>query len=171
MITNLGQILTQSAAHYPRKAAIIFGQKKINFSELNLFSDRLAQGLRESGVGKGDRVALLLDNSPHFIICYFAIVKLGATVIPINHMFKYDEASFVVSDSKASALITSAAYLDMALKIKENFSHLKGIFTTSKARKDIISIYEWIYDPSKNFTAQNVDSGDIAVILYTSGTT
>ncbi|MDD5292375.1 MAG: AMP-binding protein, partial [Candidatus Omnitrophica bacterium] len=98
MINNLGQILALSASKYPLKPAIIFGQKKINFGELNLFTDRLAHGLKELGIAKSDRVALLLDNSPHFIISYFAIVKLGAVVVPVNHMFKYEEASYVISD-------------------------------------------------------------------------
>jgi len=171
LISNLGQILTLQASQYPSKPAIIFGQKKINFAELNLYADRLAQGLRKSGVAKGDRVALLLDNSPHFIISYFAVVKLGAIVIPVNHMFKYDEASYIISDSQASVLITSGIYLDMVSKIKENSPRLRNIFTTSKERTDIKSIYEWIYDPSNNFTQERIEKDDIAVILYTSGTT
>lgn len=171
MINNLGQILVFSASKYPSKPAIIFGQKKISFSELNLFTDRLAQGLRGLGVVKSDRVALLLDNSPHFIISYFAIVKLGAIVVPVNHMFKYEEASYVISDSKASVLITSSPYLDMAFKIKANFTTLKHILTTSKEEKNTPSIYEWIYDPSRIFNGEEIARDDTAVVLYTSGTT
>ncbi|MDD5356378.1 MAG: AMP-binding protein, partial [Candidatus Omnitrophica bacterium] len=171
MINNLGQILALSASKYPLKPAIIFGQKKINFGELNLFTDRLAHGLKELGIAKSDRVALLLDNSPHFIISYFAIVKLGAVVVPVNHMFKYEEASYVISDSKASILITSLPYLEMAYKIKENFINLKHILTTSKEERNIPSIYEWIYDPSRIFSGEEIKKDDTAVILYTSGTT
>ncbi|MBL7197569.1 MAG: long-chain fatty acid--CoA ligase [Candidatus Omnitrophica bacterium] len=168
---NICEILIFSASKYPSKPAIIFGQKKISFSELNIFTDRLAQGLRESGVAKGDRVALLLDNSPHFIICYFAIMKLGAIVVPINHMFKSEEISYIISDSQIPTLITSFAYLDIVIKIKEKSKCLKNILATSKEKEEIFSIYEWAYDSAKQFNPENVGKDDIAAILYTSGTT
>jgi long-chain acyl-CoA synthetase len=86
-------------------------------------------------------------------------------------MFKYEEASHIVWDSQTTILITSAAYLDMALKLKETIPHLKNIFTVSKEKTDIKSIYEWIYDPSNSFEGELVKKEDIAVMLYTSGTT
>jgi len=168
---NIGEILNLSALKYPSKLSIIFGQKRMTFLELNMFTDRLSQGLKELGIKKGDRVALLLNNSPHFIICYFAIVKLGAIVVPINHMFKFEETSYILSNSQASTLITSFAYLDMVLKIKEKSRFLKNILSTSKEKEGISSIYEWAYDPSKQFIPENVDRNDVAAILYTSGTT
>lgn len=171
MIRNIGEIIILSASKQPSRPAVIFGQKRISFLELHLFTDRLAQGLKEMGVLKGERVALFLDNSPHFIICYFAIVKLGAIVVPINHMFKYEEASYIISDSQASVIITSFAYLDMVIKIKQSCESLKNILATSKEKKEIFSIYEWIYDPSKQFKPESVKECDIAAILYTSGTT
>lgn len=168
---NIGEIIISAASKFPSKTAIIFGQKKISFLELHLFTDRLAQGLKESGVLKGERVALLLDNSPHFIICYFAVVKLGAIVVPINYMFKTEEVSYILSDCQASTLITSFSYLDMAIKIKEGLGSLKNILATSKEKKEIFSIYECIYDHSKQFKPGKIEESDIAAILYTSGTT
>ena len=168
---NIADILISSSLKYPSKSAIIFGQKKITFSELNVFTDRLAQGLRELGVKKGDRVALLLNNSPHFIICYFAIVKLGAMVVTINHMFKSEEVSYVLSDSKVSVIISSFIYLDMIIKIKEESEYLRNILSTSKEKEGITSIYEWIYDPAKEFNQENVGRDEVAAVLYTSGTT
>ncbi|MFC1709650.1 long-chain fatty acid--CoA ligase [Candidatus Omnitrophota bacterium] len=168
---NICQILTDSASRHPSKIAVIFGQKKISFSDLNIFTDRLAQGLREIGVCKGDRVAVLLGNSPHFIICYFAIIKVGATVVPINHMFKPDEISYIISDSQASTLITSFSYLDTVLKIKKEVKCLKNVLSTSKEKEEIFSVYEWVYDSAKQFTPEDIQEDGIAAILYTSGTT
>ena len=168
---NICEIIISSALRYPNNPAVIFGAKKISFSELCIFTDRLAQGLREIGISKGDRVALLLGNSPHFIICYFAVVKLGAIVVPINHMFRSDEISYIVSDSQASTLITSYVYLDAVLKIKKEVQSLKNVLTTSKEKGEIISIYEWVYDSFKQFEGEDVEKDDVASILYTSGTT
>lgn len=168
---NLSEILTISASKFPKESAIIFGQKKINYSDLDIFTDRLAQGLRELGVSKGDRIALLLDNSPHFVICYFAILKLGAIVVPINHMFKSEEISYVVSDAQASVLITSFVYLDMVIRIKERIRCLKNILSTSKEKEEIMSVYEWVYDTAKQFSPESMQEDDTAAILYTSGTT
>ncbi|MFC1755658.1 long-chain fatty acid--CoA ligase [Thermoproteota archaeon] len=168
---NLSELLKTSALQNPHKVAIIFGQKKITFSQLQELTDRLAQGLKESGVSKGDRVAILLGNSPHFIICYFAIVKLGAIVVPINHMFKSEEIEYVLRDSGACVLITSFAYLGMAIELKSNIKTLKRLLSTSKEKEGITSIYEWAYDPLKSFIQEGIDLDDMATILYTSGTT
>jgi long-chain acyl-CoA synthetase len=169
---NIPDILSSSAIKYPSKIAVIFGQKKINFTDLNVYTDRLAQGLRQIGVVKADRVALLLDNSAHFVICYFAIVKLGAVVVPINHMFKSEEISYIVSDSEPKVMITSSIYLDTVLKIKEELPYLKNILSVSKEKEGVISIYDWINDQNKEYcNRENVGEDDIAAILYTSGTT
>ncbi|MFH1621678.1 MAG: long-chain fatty acid--CoA ligase [Candidatus Omnitrophota bacterium] len=169
---NICEILSLSSVRYPFKTAIIFGQQKISYSDLDIFTDRLAQGLKELGVSKEDRVALLLSNSPHFVICYFAIIKLGAIVVPINHMFKAEEISYIISDSRASVLITSGAYLDTAIDIRKEIECFKHILSTRKAKEEIISIYEWIYDSQKEFDQRTeVSQDDIAAILYTSGTT
>jgi len=82
----LTTFLDRAAAQYPDQAALVFMGRKITYSELKTAADNMAGGLATLGVGKGDRVAILLPNCPQFIISYFAILRLGAVVVPLNHL-------------------------------------------------------------------------------------
>src|SRR3989338_2035208 len=109
---NLGELLRLSAERHPHRTAIVFGQKRINYKSLDDLTDRIAAGLIDLGIKKQGKVALFLDNCPEFVISYFAVLKAGAIVVPINYMFKIEEAKFILEDSKATAIITSRAYVD-----------------------------------------------------------
>lgn len=168
---HLVELLKNSARRYPSKTALIFGQKKTSYAHLDLLSDRIAQGLREAGVRKADKVAVLLDNSPHFVIAYFAIVKVGAIAVPVNHMFKTEEVEYILKDSQASVIITSFAYLEMVLAIKKRLPTLEKIFSTSREHENIPSIYAWAHEAAQPLRPADIAQYDPAVILYTSGTT
>jgi long-chain acyl-CoA synthetase len=111
---NLPELLKLSAQKHPHRTAIVFGQKKINYKALDEITDHLACGLMEMGIKREDKMAIFLDNCPEFVISYFAILKAGAVVVPINYMFKIEEAKYILSDSEAVGIITSRTYVDMA---------------------------------------------------------
>ncbi len=171
-IQNLGQLLSHSSQKYPKRVAIVFGQKKITYKALNEAANRLASGLAHLGVKKGVRVAIFLDNCPEFIIGYFSILKAGGTVVPINYMFKTEETKYILDDSQASILITSRAYIDMAEDLRLRVDTLKEIICTNTCAKKHIHDFSRIKkDDHSNLKHIFPDSRDIAVILYTSGTT
>ena len=114
MLTTLPAILNQNALKHPRQKCLIFNQKKISYRDLNNQVDKLSRGLIKLGVNKGDRVAILLKNTPEYVINYFAILKAGAVVIPLNYMLAPGELKFILGDSKASVLITSSEFIDIA---------------------------------------------------------
>lgn len=74
---NVGSMLAQCAQRAPEKVAVIFGREKLSFNQLNLMASRFAGKLRQLGIKKGDRVAIMLPNSSSFAIAYFGILKLG----------------------------------------------------------------------------------------------
>ena len=168
---NLGELLEISAQKHAHRIAIVFGQKKISYKSLNELTDHIAAGLIELGIKKQDKVALFLDNCPEFVISYFAILKAGAVVIPINYMFKMEEAKYILQDSGAFCLITSRPYVDMAEELRLRVDSLKYIICTAKSRSDVIN-FSSIKKENKELL-NKVSSGpsDLAVILYTSGTT
>ena len=124
---NLGELLRISAEKHPHRTAIVFGQKKINYKSLNELTDRIAAGLIALGIQEQDRVALFLDNCPEFVISYFAVLKATAIVVPINYMFKIEEAKFILEDSQATCLITSRIYVDLAEELRLRVDTLKTI--------------------------------------------
>lgn len=168
---NLGELLSISAKKYPNRTAIVFGQKKISYRFLHEITDRFAAGLVRLGIKKQERVALLLDNCPHFIIGYYAILRAGAVVVPVNYMFKIEEAKFVLRDSEAVALITSRAYVEMAEELRLRVDSLRTVITTSKVRKDILDCPGLTIEDTQGLSTSFSTPEDLAVLLYTSGTT
>jgi len=168
---NLSEILRISARKFPSRVALVFGQKKITYKSLNETTDHLAAGLLDLGIKKQERIAIFLDNCPEFVISYYAIIKAGAVIVPINYMFKMEEAKFILQDSEATALITSRIFLDMAEELRLRVDSLKTIISTQKARDDVYS-FNWIRKPDTTaLEGIACDPEELAVILYTSGTT
>ena len=87
------------------KTALVFYGRKISYRELRDHTDRFATALHKLGVKKGDRVALLLLNSPQFIIAYFGALKVGATLTPISPVYVSPEIKHQIEDSGAKILV------------------------------------------------------------------
>jgi len=133
--------------------------------------DKVSTGLQSLDVKKGDRVAILLNNCPEFVISYFAVQRCAATVVPVNHMFKTEEVKYILEDSQAHTLITSTGYLEMALQLNLRVESLKHIATITKTKEHVSSLNDWIKAQTKAPKPVSVQPQDAAVILYTSGTT
>jgi long-chain acyl-CoA synthetase len=168
---NLGELLRISAQKHPHRTAIVFGQKKITYKTLNELTDHVAAGIIELGIKKQERIALFLDNCPEFVISYFATLKAGYVVVPINYMFKIEEAKFILQHSEAICLITSRAYLDIAEELRLRVDSLKFIISTTKAKDGVIDFHKIKKENTENLNKMPVSPSDLAVILYTSGTT
>lgn len=160
---NLGELLNTSAKKHPKHTALVFGSKKITYKELDQITTDIAAGLVKSGIKPGEKVALFLDNCPEFVISYYAILKAAGVVVPINYMFKMEETKFILQDSEAVAMVTSRPYLEMAGELRLRVDSLKSIIISDfkKIRGHHQALLEKI----------SPDPHDLAVILYTSGTT
>src|SRR4029079_6523464 len=80
---NLASVLEQHARRRPDRIAIVYGERRLTYGQLNGWANRIAGGLAASGLGAGDQVALLCPNLPYFPAAYFGILKTGATVVPL----------------------------------------------------------------------------------------
>ena len=96
-MVNLVQMLKNSGKRYSDSRAIVFEGRKLSYRELNYEVEKLAVRLIQLGTRKGDRIGILLSNSPEFIISYFAILKAGASVMPLNPMLK-EELRYILDD-------------------------------------------------------------------------
>lgn len=169
---SLGELLDNSSKKYPKRVAIVFGQKKITYKTLQETTNHIAAGLIHSGIKKHDRVAILLDNSPEFVISYYSILKAGATVVPINYMFKIEEINYILQDSQACALITSRIHLETAQELRLRVESLKHIIAAGRTSLEHILTFDHLKKNDPHCLLKNTpDKNDLAVILYTSGTT
>ncbi|MBE2233274.1 MAG: long-chain fatty acid--CoA ligase [Anaerolinea sp.] len=108
----LYRLLDDSAAQQPAHTCTIFFGKRMSYGAVKEASDRLAASLQGLGVQPGDRVALLLPNSPQFIIAYYAILKAGAVVVALNPLYTAHELLFHLNDSGATTAITIPLFLE-----------------------------------------------------------
>lgn len=168
---NLIEMLNSSVAIDPEKVAMYFMDRRVTYRELSYASGRFAQGLKNLGIREDKKVAIFLPNSPEFIIAYFGIIKAGATVVPINNMFKQEEAEFILADASASVVVTCFAYLDIIRPIKEKLKDLRYVVLVDGITPDTLNFYEIIEKTTSKPKPVKIDKESIASILYTSGTT
>ncbi|MFA5038778.1 MAG: long-chain fatty acid--CoA ligase [Candidatus Omnitrophota bacterium] len=165
---NLVEMLERACGVFARRKALIFGSKICAFEELWNESCRAACAIRQAGARPGERVALLLDNAPEFVFAYFGILMNGSVIVPVNHMFKREEVSHILQDSSASILITSRAYAGLAAEVNTMSENLRKVLLVQDLKDARIDqeVCRQIRERSKNAL-----HSDVAVFLYTSGTT
>jgi acetyl-CoA synthetase len=172
---NIGTAVCDAwAARDAEKTAIIEASDNrltpVTYGALRERSNRLANVLRERGVGIGDRVAILLPQMSDVAVAHIAIYKLGAIAVPLAALFGVDAIAYRLKDAGVKALITNDAGL-MKLRQGERPATLETVVSTDGADGDAVDVYKAMADASVQFEA--IDSGpdDPAVMVYTSGTT
>ncbi|MFB7180872.1 AMP-binding protein [Streptomyces sp. NPDC056257] len=110
----------EAAARAPERTALAYFDGRIGYAEADALSDSVAGHLAARGVRRGDRVAVMLQNTPHFVLAVLGAWKAGAVVVPLNPMYKTGEVRHVLRDSGAAALVCDGrawtAYLDEAVR-------------------------------------------------------
>jgi len=174
---NLAMLLEISARREPGKVALMLDDMKLRYAEVNGAANKIANGLVGLGVRPGDKVALILPNTPHFVICYYAILKLGATVVPLNVLFKRHEVAYHLDDSDAVALIVWEGFLGEATEGFQQAKRCRNLIVAQAPGNSAglpdgaLSLNALMTDTAPVFDTHQTMSDDTAVILYTSGTT
>lgn len=133
MRTSLGKLLEDRTKQSKKKIALIFGGgKEISSLQLNENVNKFANGLRNLGVEKGDRVAIMLPNIPEFVYSFFAIQKLGAIAVPFNTMYKGREIIHILNDCRAKAIIALSNFASLINEIKPDVPSLEHVILTGE---------------------------------------
>ncbi|MDZ4721589.1 MAG: long-chain fatty acid--CoA ligase [Roseiflexaceae bacterium] len=174
---NLATLLEMSARRNPGKIAVILDDMKLRYAEVNGAANKIANGLAQLGVKQGDKVAIMLPNTPHFVLCYYAILKLGATVVPLNVLFKRHEVEYHLEDSDSVALIVWEGFLSEAVEgfraaeTCHNLIVAQAPNSQNVLPDDARPLTALMADTAPVFDCVQTMADDTAVILYTSGTT
>jgi long-chain acyl-CoA synthetase len=160
MSLSLATILAESAVRHSARTAIVFEHERITYRDLWQQTRQYAAALAAEGIGPDDRVAILMPNVPDFPRAYFAVLALGAVVVPVHGLLTADEVAFVLRDSQAKALVCAGPLLAVGSQACEQTGTrcLTPEHLAAAATQPIRG-----YEPR--------EAGDDAVILYTSGTT
>lgn len=169
---DLVDMFDNSVRLFAKRTAIRFGSKNITYKELGINSGKLATALEELGIKKYDKVALWLPNCPEYIYAFFAILKLGATVVPINNMFKREEAKHIIQDAGTKVMICSVDKVNDSINILSRVNSLKNIISVGASNDNaVIDFYKLINDSKEYAKAISIEIDSVAEIIYTSGTT
>jgi malonyl-CoA/methylmalonyl-CoA synthetase len=165
---NLHDLFAIARHRFPGKPALRFadGAAAVDLTYDQLFAeaDRLAAGFRARGVKKGDRVAFFLSNRPEFVTAYLAVIRLGAVMVPINLAYRRREIAHMLADATPRLLLTEGAQVSVLAELSEEEE--RGLEAVILAE----DLAGWKDDGSA-FVPPLVQEGDLAMILYTSGTT
>ncbi len=147
----------QMAALNPRKPAIFWGAERIRYGQLRerirTFAANLQQG---AAIERGDRVGILLKNSPEFIYALYAALEAGATVVPVNTFLKAPEIQHIIDDCRLKCLVTEPAFDEVTAKLQ---------------RTRLVPVAELARPSSIGLPPASISPSDLALIIYTSGTT
>jgi long-chain acyl-CoA synthetase len=195
-VVPLFKLLEDTAKKYPDSPCTIFKGATISYREMDQLTDRLAAGLAELGVKKGDRVGIFIPNTPQFVTAYFAILKLGAVVVATNPLYTPREIEHQVNDAGIEVMLVMSNFYNtikqaqpktkirtvVVTNLKETLPPvLRLLFTLAREKKggfrvelqagdvwmkDLIARHKPEERPKVEVTAD-----DIALFQYSGGTT
>ena len=170
MTLTIASILAESAVRYADNTAVVLGDLRITYAQLWGHAKQYAAVLRENGVKEGDKVALLLPNTPHFPLAYFGTLALGAVVVPVHALLKAEEIEYVLTDSGASVLVCAAPLLAEGTKGAE-LAGVPVLAVMDGGDASVVRIDTLALSATPIDAVVPREPSDTAVVLYTSGTT
>ncbi len=169
---GLKAMLEKTAKHYGGKTAIALGDRRLSYAALDEASNKVANALIKMGVSKGDRVAMLLANSPEFVVIYFGIIKISAIAVPLDTKYKVGELASLFDDSQPKVLVTESPFLEPLVPILPRFKYIEHVIDLgSKYKGRFLSYQEIMATSSAQKVKVEPEPEDIANIAYTSGPT
>ncbi|PLR86692.1 fatty acid--CoA ligase family protein [Bacillus sp. V33-4] len=182
---NLSDQLHHIAKVLASKPAYYFMDQSSTYAELDGAVTKFASGLEKLGVKKGNHIALLLGNSPYFVISLYGALRLGAKVIPINPIYTLDEIGYILKNGDVKVVVALDLLLPLAEKMHHSLPDVEQYIVCEtpqgqQAGTDVTSLSvfpklkpftEVVATGDPSFAGPDLQEEDVAVILYTSGTT
>ncbi|MHA2364174.1 MAG: AMP-binding protein [Candidatus Hodarchaeales archaeon] len=172
--------LEKAYQKYPNKEAIYFYGVKYSYHSLKTLVDKFTFNFEQLGLNLNDRVLIFLPNSPHFVISFYACLRLGVISIPTNPLYKEKELKYILQDSDPKFIITNSDYLPIIRQSSKNIPIICLMISNDNIEKtyrdqnlvDVIPVTLSLNGNKKEPSKPTIDPmKQIAVILYTGGTT
>ncbi|HME44236.1 MAG TPA: class I adenylate-forming enzyme family protein [Syntrophorhabdales bacterium] len=180
-IENLavGAALERSAAMVPQKICVFFKDSALTYKQLDEESNALAASLQETGIEKGDRVAIYMFNRPEFYSTFYALQKIGAIVAWINPGYRTQELSFILNNSQAKAIFVEKGTegfdnFGLVQELRNNLPYLSYVISLGGGNGEKVFRFEEMVSRGrkKDFRKPLIDiHRDLSMLIYTSGTT
>lgn len=164
---NSSELLARNARKYPLREALVCQGRRLTYAELDYNVNAFGSAIKSMGVGKGDKVALLMPNVIEFVISYFAVQRLGAIVVPINAKLTGPEVEYIIRNSEAKAIIVH----ELLFQGVQHFTDPSILIKTGDADGNWKSFETLMDGGNLDPILCNLAEDDLSTILYTSGTT
>jgi long-chain acyl-CoA synthetase len=133
---NVSNIINRHVAEHPDKTAIIFGDRRISYGELDRLINRIAGGLFNLGLKGGDVVSLFLPSLPELIIGYLGSVWAGLTVNVANAMLREQEVAYILKDCSTRAIVVDHKRLPIVESVRSKVESLRRVILLGKSERD-----------------------------------
>ena len=170
---NLGQNLKVNAKKFPETVMLKDSQRSFTYPEVNKRVNQLAHSLLSLGLSKGDKVAVLLENSIEIIEVFLATAKTGIIIVPINFRLVSAEVEYIAENSDAKAFIVHDEFTTTVDPIKANLKNIAAdnYIAVGQAVEGYRSYDAFIADAPDSEPDIEVGPKDTWILIYTSGTT
>jgi len=171
---TLADTLRRTAARVPDRLGLACGATRWTYREFHAVSERLAAALLARGIKRGDKVAVLAHNSHGFVALRYALMRLGAVMVPINFMLQPDDVAFILNHSGARMLACDSGMAEVARKGAELAPHVSEFLwlpsEEESAPVEGMANFHALVEASGEPPGAGPESFDVAQIVYTSGT-
>ncbi|MBN6055020.1 acyl-CoA synthetase [Nonomuraea sp. RK-328] len=164
----IGDLLRRTAARHPAKTAIVYGELRQSYADLDRVVNRTANALAARGVGKGDRFAVFSHNNHAFVVAYFALARLGAISVPVNFMLSAGEVGYILEHSGATGILVEEALLPVAREAVTERVAVRGVIGAADAGWEPFDAWAAHGDDSEPDV--DIADDDPVQLMYTSGT-
>ena len=168
---TLADIPRKSALYFPEKEAVVFEDTRLTYRQLNCRINRLANALTKMGLKPGNRLTVLAENTHKYLEIYFAAAKLGLSTTPLNFRLSDDEIIHILNDCEATCFFVGDGYEERALKMQDRLKTIDAWIALDQKMPDYILYEEMLNDASEAEPEVEVGENDLAVLMYTGGTT
>ena len=174
MSFNLATMLRESRTAKPDHPLCHINDMTFSYAQVDEISGRVASALLATGLRRGDKVAVQLPNLPHFLFAYFALLKAGLVMVPLNPLLKAQEIAYQLQDSESKLLITFEMFAPEAVRGAEQAGHVTTYVVNlpgNSERPEGTRHFDELYFAEDTGEIEPTNADDTAVIIYTSGTT
>lgn len=175
--TCVHQLLEMSAARFPEKEAVVYGEQRFQYSVLNALTNKAARWLVRQSVNTGDRVVIFLENSLEYIVSYYAILKVGAVAVPMNSDLPTEGIRPLLETIEPKVIITRNRFLKQILPTAPatfGVEYLVIVDQHERTSAESLRIFPWSEIDSEmqsDNLALEINPEDVASIILTSGST
>jgi len=169
-MSNLVESLRENAGKYPNNEAIVLGDDRLSYQQLWSSVSKLASFFADNGFKRGERVALLLDNSPEFVVAYYGVAAAGGAVVALNTAVKAMDLDSWIGHSGSTWVIANAQHSEFG-KLAARQQAVKFVLFNASEKAEDDFLWEDVEAYTDSQPDVTIDGDDVAQIIYTSGTT